>query len=191
MHVALYMVPTSSGKCTTRRDAAVSQSLESAQWTWLMSSDYPHHVPVCGCPEDLSWKQSLDLPGPAQLDILRAYFLSLPSAIYDYRRPAQELLVSTSAPEDRRDRDARIDLMRDFQPSGKRSWVIAHTGMGYEFTLDLVRAFSEERPIVVERLNPRTGERDRLADVRAEARVPFQTPTKGSVKDDWVFILTQ
>lgn len=147
-------------------------------------------MPVCGCPDDLSYKQSLDLPGPAQLAILRDYFVSLPSAVYNSRRPAQDLLVSSSAPADRADRDARVDVMRDEQ-GGKATWVVAHSGMGYDFVLDLTKAFEAGSTVKVERLDPRTGKRTGLDSVLVGESVAVVTPSKGSVREDWVFIFTQ
>jgi hypothetical protein len=145
---------------------------------------------VCGCPDKLSYKQSLNLPGPGQLIILHDYFSSLPAASYNTRRAAQELLISSSAPSDRADRDARIDIMRD-DLNGSTSWVIAHSGMGYDFVLDLTKAFRTGSTVMMERLDPRTGERAKLDGVTATESVWIDTPTKGSVREDWVFIFTQ
>lgn len=123
--------------------------------------------------------------------ILQDYFLSLPEAAYNNRRPAQELLVSSTAPHDRKNRDARVDVMRDVQPGAGTTWVVAHSGMGHDFVLDLAKAFEVGTELKVERLDPRTGERTNLGSIQAAAKSHFETPSKGGVEDDWVFIFTR
>lgn len=157
-----------------------------------MPSDYPHHVPVCACPDDLDWKTSLELPGLDSLAILRKYFSSLPRSITDNRVPAQDLLVSSDAPRELQEQDARIDIMRDVQPGSSTSkWVIAHSGMGYGFVLDLVKAFCKESlEVRGEWLDPRTGSKQPIGIVGVDTAVRFDPPSKGSVKEDWVVLLT-
>jgi hypothetical protein len=156
-------------------------------------------VPVCGCPDGLSWKDSLDLPGLDSLSLLREYFLSLPRHIYDSRIPAQELLVSSDAPMEKQEKDGRIDIMRDsltFTSSNTdedSSWVIAHSGMGYGFALNLTQPFGNEarpRRVKMEWLDPRTGTKQVEREIDIGRAVKFEPPSKGSVKDDWVLILS-
>lgn len=79
--------------------------------------------------------------------------------------------------------------MRD-DKAGKATWVIAHSGMGYDFVLDLAKAFKASIEVKMERLDPRTGERTELGSVAVSSTVHIETPSKGSVKEDWVYILT-
>lgn len=80
--------------------------------------------------------------------------------------------------------------MRDIQPDGRTTWVIAHPGMGHGFVIDLVKAFGQETQLNVERLDPRTGDCTQLDRVLATAETRIETPSKGGVKHDWVFIFT-
>jgi hypothetical protein len=148
----------------------------------------PHHKPVCGLDENTSWRTSIQLPGASQLRILTDYLLSLPKDVFHHREPAQQLLLANDAPKERADRDARVDVMWDRYPDKAPTTVIAHSGFGYPFELDL-RVFNDG--IDAEWLDPRTGKRVRIGRLEVSARRRFAPPSTGAVTDDWVLVLTR
>jgi hypothetical protein len=66
--------------------------------------------------------------------------------------------------------------------------MIAHSGMGYGFTISLSKAFNCDR-IQGEWLDPRDGTTTEIGVVDVKEQVEFSPPTKGSVKCDWVLVL--
>lgn len=143
---------------------------------------------MCGCSEDLTWKSALDLPGLDSITLLKEYFLSLPASVYESRIPAQDLLVDSQATAASRELDGRIDLMKDQTANGS-TWLIAHSGMGFAFTLDLAKAFEPGSTVRGAWLDPRTGKRQAIGQVVISDPIRFEPPTSGSVRDDWVLIL--
>lgn len=69
------------------------------------------------------------------------------------------------------------------------SWVLAHSGMGYGFTLDLSVVFACRPSVSMEWLDPRTGKVVHQGQIVPDKQVTFTPPSGGSVKEDWVLIL--
>lgn len=126
-------------------------------------------------------------PGAKSLHIIKEFFLSLPEGVYNSRRPAQELLVSNSAPR-RQDGDARVDVMRDVTEIGACSWITAHSGSGWPFELNL-SVFGTDKSINTEWLDPRTGQKSYAGSVSTHSCVKFSPPTRGCTGDNWVLVL--
>ena len=126
----------------------------------------------------------MDLPGPGYLKIMVDYLVNLPRDVFDSRQPAQHLLVSTECPVDRSGRDGRIDVMSG-QRAGLITWIVAHSGMGHAFELDLSLCFESSSQITARWLDPRTGAWIEANPVES-CITRFQPPSSGSVKCDWV-----
>lgn len=154
---------------------------------WL-TIDNPSCYPVCGTAKDMSWKKSIHLPGPAQLQLLVSTFTQLPTHISENRQPRQDLVISTNCPVEWQDRDGRIDVMADHSKS-LASWLIAHSGRGYSFALNLKSVFAPRDTLSAEWLNPRTAERSEISAPSPAEAVKFEPPTQGSVASDWVLII--
>lgn len=136
-------------------------------------SENPWQVTFCGHDPALGWKNDLFLPGAVNLHYIKDYFLSLPTHIWETRRPAQELLVSPQPKE----RDARIDIMM----SDMSEWVLVHSGQGLPFELQVPFSGTSRW------INPRSGKTGDGEKVQI-GKVSFTPPSGsgGSVKEDWV-----
>lgn len=131
----------------------------------------------------MSWETSLHLPAPARLKVLHDFFLSLPPSSGSSRRPRQDVLVSNGCPAEWAERDGRVDVMGD--GSG---WLVAHSGRGYEFALDLPRAFEGGEEVAVSWLNTYTGKEVSAGKVRVDTRVAF-SPPEGTGERSAVLVL--
>lgn len=146
----------------------------------LMMAEDPRLVTFCGHDKEISWKSEMNLPGTKALPILREYFLSLPDEVYSSRRPAQEYLASTDAPREAQDKDARIDIMA----SDRAGWIIAHTGQGYAFSLNIPAGTYASAWI-----DPQTGKKSGAGQVKGGDSVRFEPPSGGDISKDWVLEL--
>jgi hypothetical protein len=135
-------------------------------------------APFCGHDPTISWRGDLTLPGAVNLHHVQDYFMSLPDAVWDARRPAQELLVHSDAPEGVAAKDGRVDVMTD----GK-GWVLVHSGQGYGFELDVPQFAGEAAE--ARWIDPRDGTRGEAFDAGA-GKQRFEPPSRGSVRDDWL-----
>ena len=132
----------------------------------------------------------MDLPGPGYIRVLADYFASLPRSVADSRHPAQDLLISSACPAEWAHRDGRIDILRDGPPLQSNStWLIAHSGRGYSFVLDLSKAFSQGTQVRLSWLDPRDGERVDIASTTVAGLSEFEPPSGGTIAQDWVLIL--
>lgn len=142
-------------------------------------------MPVLGVEASESWKEALDVPGPGYIAILASFFASLPADMN--LQPAQDLLLSSAAPEASRDADGRIDVMRDVS-ADYSNLLVAHSGSGYAFEMDIGAAFGEHK-VTAAWLDPRTGKEAPFEMCPGQTK--FTPPTAGSVKHDWVLLVSR
>lgn len=79
--------------------------------------------------------------------------------------------------------------MRDRGAHSDRStWLLAHSGRGYAFVLDLTKAFELGSKLSVSWIDPRSGEKRKGEGITAEQgeTTRFEPPSGGGVKDDWL-----
>ena len=148
----------------------------------IMIPDRRYVRAVCGLDKDSSWRKAIHLPGPKYLPILQRFFQTLPPATLHSLHPSQDLLVSSDAPEEKQQLDGRIDVMCD----DDSTVLIAHSGMGYAFDLDITKAFPGQRSLQMKWLDPRTGE---MSECRESGNEKFVPPSSGSVAEDWVLVI--
>jgi len=80
--------------------------------------------------------------------------------------------------------------MRDGTPNAAQStWLIAHSGMGHAFDLNLLLAFAPGANVKGVWFDPRKGETLALFSVDVSGKVRFTPPTSGSRQHDWVVIV--
>jgi hypothetical protein len=79
--------------------------------------------------------------------------------------------------------------MRDVYADKPSTTIIAHSGFGAAFELDLSTFKGAQIKGVW--LDPRTGKRTDLAEITAGPKVGFKPPSSGGVTDDWVLVLTR
>lgn len=132
----------------------------------------PSRPPVCGTSASMSWKSSLALPAPARLRKLHDFFISLPGTIAASRQPRQDTLISTECPPEWAERDGRIDIMSD-AAGAQSSWLIAHSGRGHAFTLDLTRAFAADTEVQTAWLDTITGKETYPGVMRVTSSAKF------------------
>jgi hypothetical protein len=74
-------------------------------------------------------------------------------------------------------------------PDKSSTTIIAHSGFGAAFELDLSTFKGAQVRGVW--LDPRTGKRTELAEIAVGPKVQFKPPSSGGVADDWVLVLTR
>lgn len=141
----------------------------------LNKAGNPSRPPVCGTSTTMSWKKSLHLPAPKRLKVLHDFFLSLSQSSSRSRQPRQDVLVSSDCPDRWKERDGRIDIMSDAAGSAS-AWLVAHSGRGYPFVLDLTMAFGEGEIVEIAWVNTFTGKEYDRRSIPATARAFFQCP---------------
>lgn len=124
---------------------------------------------------ELSWRAALKAPGPRSTRVIAEYLATLPKEVHEAKAPAQDRLVSTSAPADVAERDGRVDII-----AAGTEWLLAHSGHGYAFELDLSGFKGQARW-----LDPRSGEWSDPVAVDG-GKQSFAPPSKGSVEHNWV-----
>lgn len=125
---------------------------------------------------ELSWRAALSAPGPRSTRIVAEYLDALPSSVNDTKAPAQGRVVAIEALNEVADRDGRVDVIA----SEGEGWLLAHSGHGYAFELDLA-GFSG----LARWLDPRSGEWSDAGAVTS-GKQRFVPPSKGGVEHDWV-----
>lgn len=125
---------------------------------------------------ELSWRAALSAPGPRSTRIVAEYLDVLPDAVHESKAPAQQRLVSSDAPADVAERDGRVDVIA----ADAEGWLLAHSGHGYAFELDLA-GFQG----VARWLDPRSGESSEAGPIQG-GKQRFVPPSKGGVEHDWV-----
>jgi hypothetical protein len=143
----------------------------------------PQIVPVLGVEASESWKEALNVPGPGYIAILASFFGTLPADMN--LQPAQDVLLSSAAPEASRDTDGRVDVMRDVS-ADYSNLLIAHSGSGYAFEIDLEAVFGEHS-VTTAWFDPRTGTEAPFQLCPRQTK--FTPPSAGSVKHDWVLVV--
>ncbi|KLT46263.1 hypothetical protein CC85DRAFT_325052 [Cutaneotrichosporon oleaginosum] len=124
---------------------------------------------------DLSWQDALKAPGTRGTRVIAEYLASLPREVHDTKAPAQDRLVSAAAPAEVVQRDGRVDVI-----AAGSQWLIAHSGHGYPFELDLSGFRGQARW-----LDPRSGEWSDAIAVEG-GKQSFTPPSSGNVENDWV-----
>ncbi|GMK54161.1 hypothetical protein CspeluHIS016_0107470 [Cutaneotrichosporon spelunceum] len=124
---------------------------------------------------ELSWRDALQAPGPRATRLAAEYLAALPKEVHDTKAPAQARLVSSDAPRDVAERDGRVDVI-----AAGTQWLLAHSGRGHSFELDLTGFSGHARW-----LDPRNGQWSDPVAVEG-GRQAFVPPSKGGVEHDWV-----
>jgi hypothetical protein len=129
---------------------------------------------------ELSWRAALKAAGPRSTRVIAEYLASLPKEVHDAKAPAQDRIVSLGAPVDVAERDGRVDII-----AAGTEWLLAHSGHGHPFELDLTGFKGQARW-----LDPRSGEWSDPVPVEG-GKQPFAPPSKGGVEHDWVLEVKQ
>lgn len=122
-------------------------------------------------PKDIHWRAALDAPGARQMSHLARLMAAHPAP----RLPAPELVATSGEAGDRPD----VLAAR----AANNSYVLVYTRKGRGFRLDTAPA---ARAIRAYWLDPRTGKKAAVPNVKAAKSVAFTPPTRDT---DWVLVV--
>lgn len=159
-----------------KRESAHSAHLECCARSRELTPVDGRFKSACYPVPEVSWKAALSAPGPRSTRIVSEYLDALPAGVHDTKSPAQGRVVAIEAPNEVADRDGRVDVIA----SEGEGWLLAHSGHGYAFELDLTGFSGQARW-----LDPRSGEWND-ADPVSGGNQRFVPPSNGGVEHDWV-----